>query len=313
MSTKHRAGLLLLGLVWAAQSQGAITSVTNVDIMGTYDVWSDVDDNGVLVNIDNGTSALEDYLAGTAAAPGDNIELGNDRTYADWAEGDLTTLTGDLGTDLSVVITTPTRSDWTADGNRLAYSYVDAALASIGKTPADWNPFALPGPEVSFDDAVTAFIFGDNNTSGAFRLSDPNIGYIYAKEDMSPAGIKVGLQGNFDATDVLAGLFPFVGYTPDPADPVQASEVLFLSVLDDGGTVLSSGFKYGFYATRTDQYAAGCPFPPFDDRCSYTGNYEVPAPPAVALLMMGLTGLAVVRRRGAARRPETRASFTAVV
>ena len=168
----------------------------------------------------------------------------------------------------------------------LALAYVNAALASIGKSSADW--IDSPGgstPDRTFNEAVNHFIFGDSaTTSGAFVASDPNVGYVYSDPDVKDDQVKVGLQGLYDATALLSPLFPYVDYTPAPGELVQASEVMYLSFLG------SSGYSYSFTATETNQGASDCydgTGTPSAD-CSYTGNYEIsriPAPSGIALLM----------------------------
>jgi hypothetical protein len=308
---RKSAAIALAGIsaLWAGHTLGAITPISNVAITGTYDVWAlnqPGTSPGQLLNIGDGTPPLADYLAGDAAAPGDNIELGNDRTYAQWAAGQRTTLTGDVGGGLSVALVTPTLGDWSANGLALAYHYVIAALDSIEKTPADWNPNVGGGlPVISFDNAVNQFVFGNGTTtSGAFAISDPNASYVYS--DVTAGGqpiVYVGLAGNYDAEAVVGPLLPYVGYDPDGGDPFppQASEVVRLDLLGPDG-IIKSKFRYTFTATRTGQAAADCNPP--TDTCSYTGNYEVnlvPVPAPGVLFSLGLVGLLAVRRRAAPR------------
>lgn len=304
MNIIHRIGLLLVCITWAAQSQAAITPITGVSIDNTYTVWEETNNDGVLFNIGAGSNPLEQYLTGTAADPGDNIELGNDFDYSAWAGGELTTLTGTVdGKD--VLIRSLNLGDWASNGNSLALAYVNAALASIGKSSADW--IDSPGgstPDRTFNEAVNHFIFGDSaTTSGAFVASDPNVGYVYSDPDVKDDQVKVGLQGLYDATALLSPLFPYVDYTPAPGELVQASEVMYLSFLG------SSGYSYSFTATETNQGASDCydgTGTPSAD-CSYTGNYEIsriPAPSGIALLMLGLTGIIATRRRTMAAGPK---------
>lgn len=294
MSVSRYAVPICLGLTWSFQASAAITQISNVNIAGGYDVWSDATTPNVLENIGNGSPPLAAYLAGNAGNPGDNIELGNDRTFTQWSAGETTTLTGDFGSGLSVELVTPSLADW-SDGTNpssLAYAYVNAALASLGKTSANWTPIG----GVSFDDAVTEFVFGDGNTSGAFVISDANISYLYAKHPDDPRSVHIGIAGNLDA-QFLNPLLPFVGITPGDV-VVQASEVVYLDLIQSGNTIFS-GYKYGFHATSTGQGASDCydgegeP----DPTCSYTGNYDVPVPATAGLMALGLMGLTFARRR----------------
>lgn len=318
------AALVAASALWAEVASASIVTISNVSITGTYDVWeADVSGSGLLTNVGSGSAPLASYLTGNAADPADNIELGNNRTYADWAIGGTTVLTGDLGSGYSVELSTPRLFDWgditTLQPSALAYDYVNAALASIGKSSADWDENALsPVGPVTFEQAVRAFVFGDvpnPNTSGAFAVSDPNPGYVLLEDAGSKSAIvRVGLQGNYDASVVVGPLLPFVGYNPqtDPFPP-QASEVVRLDLYGAGNELLSSEFKFTFSATRTGQAPeepdcfpnGGLP----DDRCSYTGNYEVtqqvPVPTTFALLTIALGGMAGVRH-GFKSRPRHR-------
>ncbi|MBK1633628.1 hypothetical protein CKO31_23355 [Thiohalocapsa halophila] len=309
--------LVAASALWAEVASASVVTISNVSITGTYDVW-EADVSGVLTNSGQLTPPppLETYLSGSAANPGDNIELGNGRAYTDWQSGVRTTLTGDLGTAYAVDLVTPTLADWgnilTLQPSALAYDYVNAALASIGKSSADWDENALVGigvGPVTFEQAVQAFVFGEGlnpTTSGALAVSDPNPGYVLLEDAGSKSAVvRVGLQGNFDASVIVEPLLPFVGYDPqtDPFPP-QASEVVRLDLYGAGNELLSSDFKFAFSATRTGQAPedpdcfpnGGLP----DDRCSYTGNYEVtqqvPVPTTLALLTIALGGLAGVRQ-----------------
>ena len=162
---KHlmQSASLLGGFLLAGASYGAF--VENVTITGTYKVWTVagfvLTDAGALVP----PPPLASYLVGSATlppGPGANIEL-NDDTDGDFS--DTTTLEGDLDLteDLKIKIRSPNQADWQANSYELAFAYVNAALASIGKTSADWDETeeipgtggVLCGP---FNDAVVAFV-----------------------------------------------------------------------------------------------------------------------------------------------------------
>lgn len=235
-------------------------------------------------------------MLGNAADPGDNIKLGNDRSKADWVAGQRTTLSGTVGT-MSVDLITPTLGDWTADGLILAYGYVTAALASLGKTPADWNDNAIPGVTVTFDEAVAEFVFGTTTptTSGAFVISDPNLSYAYS----SDGTVILGLAGNLDA-QFLNPLLPFVGIVSGTV-PIQASEVVRLTTKTQTGDTIFDNFVYSFSATASGDGASNCYDGDGDPNstCSYSGNYEIPVPAPAALLALGLMGLTFARRTNA--------------
>jgi hypothetical protein len=264
---------LLGGFLLAGASYGAF--VQNVAITGKYKVWtvagSVLTDAGPLVP----PPPLESYLVGSATVPpgpGDNIEVDDD-TDGDFS--DTTTLEGDLPQGLNITIRSPNQASWQADGNALAYDYVNGALASIGKTSADWNPSGLGGLCGLFDDAVEAFVNGPPGPpTGAERASDPNVGYV----ELDGSELKIGLQGQLDV--ITAGIGPLLvgcvtGYAYNPLDPPQASEVMELTI-SRNGVDLYQGFQYSFEATPSGLGTQECfSTPPNLSLCSYTGNYEI--------------------------------------
>lgn len=271
MSLFNRYGIV--GILCAVT--GPCWGVTDVSLTGTYDVWEEgAGDNGVLTNIGQVAGPFEGYLGGGSSNPDDNIEMGNVRTFGEWSFGsNKTIMTGTLGS-ITFTLTTPSQIDWTANNAALARAYAGAALKSINKSPDDWDDL---GTGITYEDAVVGFVIGDGGgESGAHIISDPNVAYI--KEPVGGGdGVRVGLQGFYDATSTIGPLLPFVGYDDnvDPAPP-QVSEVVHAQI-EDGGTPVFSGYLFRFFATYSGQgaddcYAGGNPPPGFD--CSFSANYD---------------------------------------
>lgn len=297
MQRLFQATALFGSFAVASLSYGS--SIGNVSISGPYDVWEET--AGILRNIGEATAPppLADYLQGTASAPGSNIELNNDGSFSV-----STTLTGALD-GLTVEVRSPTQANWQADGYALAFDYVNDALASIGKSSADWVT-SLCGP---FDLAVKAFVDGPPGPpTAAQRISDPNVEYI----SLNGPQLSIGLAGQLDAgTAGIGPLLPCVGLSP--GTPTAASEVMALSVKRGSDVIVDDEYKYSFDVTPSGQGTEGC-FET-DDRqgvCSYDGTYEItvpvrvppPAPvPAISPLgLLLLSGILVAVGAWRARR-----------
>jgi len=253
------AALALMG------SAGAYAvPMTLGDISGNYIVWDGAAQlSQVSSTLPNATTAL----GGNAAAPGGNVELSK---YG----GPLTVMSG-TGGGHNITLSSLQLTDWSANGNALATSYIqDASMAAFGSN--------LTSAQLTT--ALSKFFTLDLDpgagTLNPWQLvSDPNLSYV----DITDNTLSIGLAGLLDASPFLSG----ISGIPLPAGK-QASEVVKVSF--DGG---DAKYLYGFSATSSGVHAS--------DGVSFTGNYEVtssiPEPGSVALVGISLLGLLATRRR----------------
>jgi hypothetical protein len=270
--TKFSKIAAVMALALGALSTGAQADVfTLIDeaTTGTVTKWAEGPAGTLTVTP---SATLDSLLAGNAAAPGGNVELSK---FA----GPVSTLTGTVN-GRSITLSSLTMSDWFSAANAASYT----SLTSQYISAAYFAAFNSVISNADLTAAITAF-YNPNALLGGLApfqfVSDPNISYVV----QDGYDIKIGLAGLLDATLFLRQL--------SPTAPVgsQASEVV--KVTYNGVT----SYLYSFDATPSGVSAN-------DRNGSYTGNYEVttnavPVPGTLALLGLGVAGLAALRRRGA--------------
>lgn len=224
----------------------------------------------------------------------------------------FTSLSGQIG-GKDITISSLTAVDWFGAAavtkaqqditNALAKTTLSARLNALN---AAINPLYDPSNLATrwFNEALSKYpTYGITSNQANFslfllsgglqRFSDPNISYV----NQDPNGLlRIGLAGHYDA----ASLF---GLTPNPASPLQASELLKVSYNNQADQYL-----YGFSATKSglhNQESAGNSGSSYNGK-DHSGNYELTLlgepltsipEPSVVVGLMALGGLFVSKRK----------------
>jgi PEP-CTERM motif len=250
--------------------------------------------------VPNNAANLQTALSGNSSNPTGNVELAasSEKTGFDFTKN--TTLNGTLG-GKALSISSLTKSDWlsTVNGTTTTFgqSWFNQALSSNGF-----------GTLVGTSTANSLFSIFQGN-GGFERFSDPNISYV--NQNDTTGKISIGLAGHYSANSLFtqsidsylakttglstATKLQLAGMkTTLASKPIQASEVFKYTY--NGQT----NYGYSFLATQSGLVEKS-------DGISHSGNYEVVfqgiAPPkkvpepSVVLSLLGLAGVAAVRRR----------------
>jgi hypothetical protein len=246
--------------------------------------------------VPNNPANLTSALSGNSSSPTGNVELAASSEKAGFTKN--TTLNGTLG-GKALSISSLTKSDWLSpvNGTTFGQSWFNQALTSNGFSSM-----------VGTTTASSLFSIFQGN-GGFERFSDPNISYV--NQNDSTGKISIGLAGHYSANGLFtqsidtylakttglsaATKLQLAGMKTTLArKPIQASEVFKYTY--NGQT----NYGYSFLATKSGLVEQS-------DGISHSGNYEVVfqgiAPPkkvpepTVVLSLLGLAGVAAVRRR----------------
>ena len=285
----HRVALIGLGLasLGLLSTSAVAINLSNPTVGGAADIGIYTSD-GTTVSFSSSdasdTAAILAALAGSAAAPGGNVELSYNGGSPLGDISQATTLTGDL-TASSITLSSLTAADWSASvgGTTFGRFWFDYILTQNG---------VVGVPPATFDNLYGLFLAND----GRETFSDPNIAYVNDNGGI----VSVGLAGFLDAADLINPLLTSENLPNIPN--IVISEIVKVSFGGQNGYLFAAGAD-----SVTDSGQLG------SDGVSFSGNFNLeltplaqggnflPAPqiPVTGTLLLMLSGLGLIwsRRR----------------
>ncbi|HEY9650771.1 MAG TPA: NF038130 family PEP-CTERM protein [Coleofasciculaceae cyanobacterium] len=270
----------------------------------------------------NPSASLSTILTGDSSNPTGNVELFSNSEQSPLSTSNplqaftalnnflgynkVTTLSGEIG-GKSITLSSLTAADWFATQTITTVSQAISSALSLSNPVARASALnAAVNPLYNTSNLATQWfnttlstygvsssqtLFNTFLLAGGFqRFSDPNISYVNQDADGT---IRIGLAGHYDAA-------PLLGLPSNPAQPLQASELVKVSY--DNGT---PQYLRSFKATESLLYNRE-EFLSNGKKTSHSGNYEVsfqgtpPASvpePSVVLGLLTVGGLVASKRK----------------